>query len=606
MLTLLKKYSALIFVIVFIILGTILAILGYDQFSNYVLIAGSVIVTLRLGSQMIDTLRKGQFGVDILAITAVASTLLVGEYWASAVIVLMLTGGEALETFASNRAKRELTDLLKRAPQSAHLIQKDGTTVNTQIQEIKKGDHLLVRPGEVVPVDSTLESPTAELDESSLTGESMPVTCKKSDQLLSGSVNSAEPITVIALCAAKDSQYQKIIELVSAATNSKAPFVRLADTYAIPFTIVSFAIAGVAWAISGEPVRFAEVLVLATPCPLLLATPIALISGMSRSAKNGIIVKSGGVLERLSRVKTVAFDKTGTLTKGIPEVSAVTPVGNFSKKELLLMAASAEQESLHTLAAALIKNLKDNYTKPLEVSNLKEVVGHGISATIKKQTVLVGKADFLRSSGISVPKKHESNTSTSVWVAIDNVFAGTISFKDSARDESISTIKHLKKLGIKSIVMLTGDASKTANEIGKKLGIHNVHSGLLPSQKVDLLKKMTNRPVMMVGDGVNDAPVLASSDVGVAMGARGSTAASETADVVVLVDDLSKAWQSIFIAQKTISIALQGIGIGIGLSVILMLIATTGIIPAVVGAGLQEIIDIIVIFNALRVHSVKF
>lgn len=604
MLSFIRRYYLLMGVLLIIITGGLLSLIGYTEQGKWVLVSGSLIVSGRLIIEMILTLRSGRIGIDILALAAIASTLWVGEYWATTVIVLMLTGGEALERYASQRARKELTSLLNNAPQIAHRITGD-TIEEVAIQDIMEGDQLSIRPGEVVPVDSRLESDDAELDESSLTGESLPVSVQKGAELLSGSINQAEVIIVTALRRAEESQYQKIVALVKAAADSQAPFVRLADRFAIPFTIVSFVIAGTAWAVSGESVRFAEVLVLATPCPLLLATPIALISGMSRSARNGIIVKSGEVLERLSRIKAVAFDKTGTLTKGAPEVSQIIPAQGYDERDVLRIAASAERQSLHTLALAVVSAAESRHIDLTEVDELEEVVAQGVTAEIDHQAIIVGKRSFLESHGIAIPSDHHTSGTTSVWVAKADSLVGTIEFEDVVRPESRQTIRQLKQIGVRLIMMLTGDADATAHRIASTLGIDSVHSQLLPEDKVRLIKTAPVRPIMMVGDGINDAPVLAVADVGVAMGARGASAATETADVVVLVEDIRKSWQAMFIAKQTISIAVQGMILGIGLSIVLMLIATTGVIPAIIGATLQEVIDVIVILNALRVHSMK-
>lgn len=601
----LRRYYLLSIVVVIIAAAGILQLFSQDIAVRVLLTASAIGVALKLGVEMFATFRSGHYGVDILAIAAIISTLAVGEYWASIIIVLMLTGGESLEAFASRRAKRELTALLQRAPQQARLLLKDGSTKTIGLNDIAVGDTLSIRPGEVIPVDATLIDASAELDESSLTGESLPVEHTAGQPLLSGSINTARGITITALRSAKDSQYQKIIQLVTAASHSEAPFVRLADRFAIPFTLISFAIAAIAWIASGDPVRFAEVLVLATPCPLLLATPIALISGMSRAARNGILIKSGAVLETLARIRTVAFDKTGTLTKGEPSVDKIEPATGFTEKTLLQLAASAEQRSLHTLGAALVTAARKQHLTLIPADKVKESVGKGITAHINGSKVMVGKATYVKQRGTQISEHQQHQDRTSIWVSVDGAFAGRISFSDIVRPESRKTLSRLKAMGIKHTLMLTGDAAPTAQHIADSIGIADVRAELLPEDKVNAVREFPVRPVMMVGDGVNDAPVLAVADVGIAMGARGSTAASETADVVVLVDDISKTWQSIFIAKKSISIAIQGILIGIGLSIILMIIAATGAIPAVVGALLQEIVDVIVIFNALRVHIIK-
>lgn len=603
-----KHYIPVAISFITIIIAGTLQLFGAGDAARAFIFCVAIIVTVKLSFEMIQSLRQGHVGIDILAIIAIISTLAVNEYWASIIIILMLTGGEALEKYAGDRAKTELTALISRTPQEARKIINDTGEVETvPINSIMKSDRLSIRPGEVVPVDSILESKSAVLDESSLTGESLPVTVKKGGELLSGAVNTASTIVVQALKPASESQYQKIVALVKQAATSQAPFVRLADTFAVPFTLISLVIAGAAWVISGDPVRFAEVLVLATPCPLLLATPIALMSGMSLSAKNGIIVKSGAVLEQLAHVKTVAFDKTGTLTYGAPTVTAITAYQGYSDDDVLRCAATAEQSSLHTLAAAIVTKAKQQGLTLSSLDSLDESVGNGVVAKTTGETIIVGKRDYLQQHHIDISKIGETESVTKVFVAVNAVCIGSISFQDEPRKESRKTVQKLRKLGIKTIMMLTGDTATTARRIGQGLHIkeQDIHAELLPEDKVNLVKNAEPKPVMMVGDGVNDAPVLTTADVGVAMGARGSTAATETADVVVLVDDISKSWQAIYIAQKAIRIATQGILIGISVSIGLMLVATTGVIPAILGAVLQEVLDVLIIFNALRVHAIS-
>ncbi len=598
-----REYYTVAAVCLTIAIGIVLQIAGQTTALAWLFSTFSLLVAIRLLWGMAQDLRTGRYGVDILAIMAIVSTIIVGEYWATIVIVLMLTSGEALEDYANRRATRELSALLARAPLVAHLKKSDGNIEDIAVADVKAGDTLIIKPQEVVPVDATLLTKIAVFDESSLTGESLPVEHKKGQELLSGSVNGSTAITVKALRPAKDSQYQQIIELVKAASSSQAPFVRLADRYAVPFTIISLLIAGLAWGISGDGVRFAEVLVVATPCPLLLGAPIAFISGMSRSAKHGIIVKNGGTLEKLSRIKTVAFDKTGTLTHGEPEVAEIVPVKGVSSKELLKIAASAEHQSAHTLAQALQVAAKKRGITLAAARHVRETTAQGLEAHIGKHKVLVGKIAFLRSHKLQVEEPETTTGETAVYVARDGKYIGSINFADRVREDSSETLRQLTHTGVQHTLMLTGDANATAARIARELGIEHFRAECLPKDKVTEVKNITHRPVMMVGDGVNDAPVLAAADVGVAMGARGSTAASETADVVIMLDDISRVSLAISIARRTMRIALQSVWIGIAISIGLMLVAATGVIPAVVGAGLQEVVDVIVIFNALRAHG---
>lgn len=600
---LVREYYLVASVVAVILVAWLLSALGLADAAHILLAIFALLLAAKLAWGMAQTLRQGSYGIDLLAVVAIVSTVAVGEYWASIVIVLMLTGGEALEDYANARAQRELTALLARAPQISHKRDKKGQLRDIAIGDITVGDELVVKPGEVVPVDATLLEDLASFDESSLTGESLPVEHKKGDQLLSGSVNGDRAITITALRTAHDSQYQKIIELVKAASSTEAPFVRLADRWAVPFTLVSLAIASVAWVLAGDPLRFAQVLVVATPCPLLIGAPVALISGMSRQAKHGIIVKSGAILEKLARIKTVAFDKTGTLTHGQPQVEKIVTANGATQNDILRLAAGTEQQSGHVLAQALVAAAKAKKIALPRSANVREQTGGGVQATIDNATILVGKASYLQNHGVKLQDDQLATGQTAVYVARDKTYIGSIHFADAVRENSAETLLRLRELGITHTLMLTGDAQATANRIAKELKITDVKAECLPAGKVIAVKQITDRPVMMVGDGVNDAPVLAAADVGMAMGAKGSTAASETADVVVLLDDISRVARAIDIAKNTMRIALQSIWVGIAISVGLMLVAMTGKIPAIVGAGLQEVVDVVVIINALRAHG---
>ncbi|MBH0116319.1 cadmium-translocating P-type ATPase [Salinibacterium sp. NG253] len=562
-------------------------------------------VAVREAVSMVRKLLQHQFGLDVLAVTAIVATVVVGEYWASIVIVLMLTGGEALEDFAAGRAKRELNALLDRVPQTAHQLTAAGDIVDVPATEVAVGDRLVVRPSEIVPVDAVLVSATTAVDESSLTGESMPVEKVTGDLLLSGSVNGPEAVTVQASARASDSQYQRIVELVTEAAESKAPIVRLADRYAVPFTLVSIGLAAVAWWISGDPVRFAEVLVVATPCPLLIAAPVAFMAGMSSASTYGVVVKNAGTLEVLARAKTVVFDKTGTLTSGRPVVVDVRPEGAVTTDELLALVAAAEQYSSHVLAASLVEAAKQRSLALPEVSDAREVATHGVQARVGGKFVTVGKPAFVAEQAPTLTRIDLSSGEAAVYVGIDDQYAGAIVLRDAVRPEAARTLTGLRELGIQKTLMLTGDVEQTARKVADELHISEVHAECLPEDKVRLVHATSPHPVVMVGDGVNDAPVLGAADVGIAMGAKGSTAAGESADVVILVDDLYRVVSAVQVSQRTVQIALQSIWIGIAISIGLMLFAMTGALPAVVGAGLQEVVDLVAILNALRALSLK-
>ncbi|BDO42915.1 heavy metal translocating P-type ATPase [Cellulomonas sp. NTE-D12] len=551
--------------------------------------------------QMVRDMLRGNFGLDVLAVTAVVSTVAVGDVWAALIVVLMLTGGSALEDYASARAHREVSALLARAPHFAHVVGADGELTDVAVTDVRVGDLLLVKPGEAVPVDGVLEGETASFDESSLTGESLPVEHLAGEAVLSGSVSDQQVAMVRATVEAKDSQYQKIIELVQAAADSKAPIVRLADRYAVPFTAVALVLGGVAWWLSGSPVRFAEVLVVATPCPLLIAAPVAFIAGMSRAAKNGVVIKSGGILEQMARIRTVALDKTGTLTYGHPRVESVEPVLGTASDDLVRFAAAAEQFSPHVLAQSVVDAAQSRGLDVPDASDVTETTAAGVTATVDGRRVVVGKASHVEQvTGTTVLAAELPPGRLAVHVGLDGRHAGRLVVADEIRHNAAPTLQTLHHLGVRHVVMLTGDAEPTALHVAAAIGVDDVRAGLLPADKVSAVVGLQDRPVMMVGDGVNDAPVLAAADVGVAMGAKGATAASESADVVIMLDDLGRVASAVAIAQRTVRVALESIWMGIVLSVGLMVVAAFGVIPAVVGASLQELVDLVAILGALR------
>ncbi|MDI3331304.1 MAG: heavy metal translocating P-type ATPase [Micrococcus sp.] len=579
-------------------------------------------VVLYTAVGMVRDLLRGHWGIDILAVTAIGATLLVGEYLAALVVCLMLTGGEALEDYAAGRAKRSLTSLLERAPQVAHRLDPDGGTQDVPLEEVGVGDRLLVRPAEVVPVDGVLipggdgAGVEADFDESSLTGESLPVTRRSGDRVLSGALNGQQAVVLQATARPADSQYARILSLVREASESRAPMVRLADRYAVPFTLVAYLIGGIAWWTSQDPVRLAEVLVVATPCPLLIAAPVAFLGGMSRAAKNGVIVKSGGVIETLGTVRTAAFDKTGTLTYGHPELLEVRPArtadggAGLSAPELLRLAGSAEQYSVHVLADSIRSAAEDRGLELITTSDAREEATNGVTAVLDGRRVIVGKSAYVRDHTTGLVPAELSPGESAVYVGVDGVFAGTLILSDRLRANAPATLAELDRLGVEHRMMLTGDAEATARHIAAQAGITDVEAGLLPEDKVRLVRQARPGPVMMVGDGVNDAPVLAVADVGVAMGARGSTAASETADVVIIRDDISRAAVAVSVGRRTLRVAKESIWAGIALSLVLMLIAATGVIPAIVGALFQEAVDVVAIANSLRAmragrHEIK-
>lgn len=562
---------------------------------------GWVLFVVALTSiEMIKDILAGHWGLDILAVVAMVATVLVGEYFAGAVIALMLTGGEALEDYAAQRAGRELDALLERAPNTANRIDADGQIETIAADDVEVGDELVVRSAEVLPVDGTLLSSSAEVDESSLTGESLPVSHCRGDALFSGTVNGSLSFRMRATASAADSQYASIVALVRQAVESKAPLVRLADRYALPFTAISLLLAALAWWVSGNPTRFAEVLVVATPCPLLIAAPVAFMGGMSRSATSGIIVKDATALEVLSRVRGAAFDKTGTLTCGVPQLTAITAVRG-TNDDLLALAAAAEQYSVHVLAAAITTAANRRGLALPPVQEAEEIASNGVRVRMADgRQVRVGKASFIAAAiGRKVSCKLQAGESA-VYIAVDNQLAGSITLADPLRAHAGATIAKLTELGVDEIQLVTGDNAAAAADVAGKLGIGTVIAECTPTEKVAAVAEMTSRPVMMVGDGINDAPVLAAADVGIAMGARGASAASQSAAAVITSDDIYAAARAVQIAKRTVKIAIESIWLGIVISVGLMLIAAFGYLPAIIGAALQEVVDLVAILGALR------
>lgn len=586
------------------IIAGVLELMGLSTASHWVLGVSSLVLVLPLVAGMWEDFKNGAYGLDVLALTAIIASVLLQQYWAAIIVVIMLTGGESLEDYAEHRARGELDALLERAPHKAHLL-KSGKLVDIAASQVKPGDKLVVKPGEVVPIDAVIIEGRASFDESSLTGESLPQARETGQEILSGSVNLDGAVTVKATASAADSQYQQIIKLVRTAQQSQAPFVRMADRYSVPFTALAYAIAITVWVISGDPIRFLEVIIVATPCPLILAAPIAFISGMSRSSKYGIIVKTGGALEKLAGMRTIAFDKTGTLTLGQPQVDKVKTYGKYNETDVLSLAASLERSSNHVLAQAITEAADSRQIKYKKAKHVSESAGHGLKARLDGKDVLVGRLNFLNDHDVKLPAKLARPDQTATYVAINGELAGMISFTDKLRPESQHTIERLQQLGLKNTLMLTGDHQTAAQSVASELGIKDFKADALPGDKLQVLEQIKNRPVGFVGDGVNDAPVLTAADVGIALGARGSTAASESADIVIMQDDLSYVARAVGVAKRTVSIARQSILIGIVISIGLMLVYATGKFTPISGAILQEVVDVIVIFNALRAHRIK-
>jgi heavy metal translocating P-type ATPase len=559
-------------------------------------------------SVTIDLLHR-ETGVDVIALLAMAGALALGEYLAGAVIALMLSSGRSLEAFADARAHRELSSLLERAPRSVHRYA--GSELESiPIDEVRPADVLLVKQGEVVPVDGFLVSENCVLDESALTGESRPVERSKGEPLRSGAVNAGASLALRATATAEESTYAGIVRLIEEAEKQKAPFVRLADRYALVFVPVTLVIAAAAWALTGDPVRALAVLVVATPCPLILAVPIAIVAGISRAARRGIIVKGGGALETLARGSVLLFDKTGTLTSGMPEVADVEVFAVIDPEEVLRLAASLDQVSPHVLGAAIVRAARQRglpLSFPIEV---REEPGSGIEGTVEGRRVSLGKASWvsgdrgLPARARDVRRRSAMEGSSAVFVAIDGEVAGGLILDDPIRPDTPRVIRTLRRAGIKRVVMVTGDHPDVAESVGISIGVDRILSERDPTDKVDAVKAEGDGGVtVMVGDGVNDAPALAAADVGVAMGARGATASSEAADVVLVVDRLDRLAEAIRVAKRSRRIAVQSVLIGMGLSFGGMILGAIGLLPVVGGALFQEAIDVAVILNALRALS---
>jgi heavy metal translocating P-type ATPase len=589
-----------------LVAGGVASLAGASDTAHRIWIAATLAV---LGPSVLDAvarLRQREAGVDLIAILAMAGALMYGEYLAAVIVAVMLTLGSALEAYAAGRARRDLTALIERAPRGAHRVA-DGYIEAIPVAEVRPGDILLVREADLVPVDGTVESSGAHLDESMLTGESRLVHRGTGDQVFSGTVNAGAQFRMIAQATASDSAYAGIARLVAEAQASHAPLTRLADRYALLFIPVTLALAGVAWAWSDDPVRAVAVLVVATPCPLLLGAPIAIVAGLSRSARQGAIVKGGAALEALARAEVVLLDKTGTLTAGHPEVQGIALAGGAGdENEVLRLAASLDQTSSHVLAAALVRAARSRGLQLTIPDEVQEHLGAGLTGRVAQQAVTVGLPEWVfehvsEANAAPLRRRLEHHTGSAIAVAVDGALAGVILLDDPLRADTPRTVRALRQQGIRHVVMVTGDHATVAGAIGAALGIDTVLAEQRPDDKVAAVRDWRARGItVMVGDGINDAPALAAADVGVAMGARGATAASDSADIVLMRDRLDTLVAARQIATRSRRIALESVLVGMGLSMGAMVIAALGYLPPVAGAVLQEGIDIIAIGIALR------
>ena len=584
--------------------GLVLWFAGRADWAATVWTVATLPVLLALVTEIVTSLKRGEVGLDIVAALSMTAALAFGEQLAAAIVALMYAGGQYLESYAERQASREMTALLSRVPRTA-VRHRDGALEEIALDLIMPGDRLLVRRGDVVPVDGTIASGVAVLDQSALTGESVPVQLKPGEAALSGSTNAGEAFDLTATRRADESTYAGIVRLVEAAQRSRAPMSRIADRYAIVFLVVTVALAALAWALAGDPIRAVAVLVVATPCPLILAVPVAIVSGLSRAAKLGILIKGGKAIESLAAVRALVIDKTGTLTLGEAHLVATRVADHFTADELLQLAASLDQASKHIIAQTLVTEARAKGLKLTIPVDVVETPGEGIIGLVDGREVVVGGVHFIASKvgdgDLADLTRDRPPGAIVVAVAIDGRLAGLLILSDELRAGTEQLLRALRDLGIDRIVLATGDRQEVASAVTAGLSLDQVRSELTPDQKIlVVLAERKNGPVVMVGDGINDAPALAAADVGIAMGAKGAAASAEAADVVLLVDDLDRILPAIKIARRSRFIALESVIAGIGLSIAAMIAAAFGHLAPVEGALLQEVIDVAVIFNALR------
>jgi len=549
-------------------------------------------------------------GVDTIALVAMVGSLFLGQELAGAIVGLMFSGGAALEDVASTRARRELTALIQRAPKVAQL--RVGEHIEqVPVEQVRTGDVVVVRTGEVLPVDGIVVSAEAVLDTSTLSGEPLPVTIAQGMPVLSGTANAGAPFEVRADRPATESAYAALVRLVEQAQAQRAPLVRMADRYAGFFLPATLLTAGAAWALSGDAIRALAVLVVATPCPLILAAPIALVSGLSRAARAGVIVKGAAAIETLGQARTVLFDKTGTLTVGTPEVREILSRDGIERGELLRLAASLDRMSAHVLGEALVRAATEADLALTAASDVREEPGQGIVGTVDGHRVAVGSRAFMRAAGIPDNEIASAAVMTGrgsgeahVLVGVDGDVGGVIVMTDELRPDADRIVERLRAEGVRHIAMVSGDRRSVAERIGRELAVDRVYAEQSPEQKLEVVARLRAdpelRPVIMVGDGVNDAPALALADLGIAMGAAGATVSSETADAVITVDRIDRVADALHAGRRALYIARQSVLAGMGLSLAAMAVAAFGYLPPVAGALLQEAIDLAVILNALR------
>jgi heavy metal translocating P-type ATPase len=608
--TFVKNYPIPVFAIIGLLVGSILQwTTNQHELGRWVWFITLVTGGAPIIWQIIRDMLHRHFASDIVALLAILAAILMNNAFPGLVIVLMQSGGKALEDHAFRKASSSLDALLARSPRLAHR-KKDHDFEEINVVDVRVGDLLLVRPGDLIPVDGEIIDKQIEVDESSLTGEPLPKIKKIGEQVFSGTINVGNAFEMRANKISGESQYAKIVQLVRKAQQEKAPIQRLADRYAVWFTPITIGISLLGWLLTNNVETILAVLVVATPCPLIFATPVAIISGINKAAKSNIIIKTGAAIEHVGKTQVVVFDKTGTITFGIPTVEKIIPANNISSDDLLRKAASVEQLSSHPAASVLVKKGQAMFGKLSIPTNFHELPGAGVSGNVEGEHIIIGSQSIFENftdSGFTkyiqeIKRQINLEGKMLAFVGINNKPAGVIVFEDKIRPDVNTMIKHLKELGVKQTIMLTGDNLDNAKSIAQQAGITNLEANLLPEQKVIAVKKLKDEfeNVVMVGDGINDAPALAASTVGVAMGAHGTAISAEAADVVLLVDDISKVSTTIEIGQKTLHVAKQSIFVGLGVSFVFMAIASLGYIPPAIGALLQEALDVGVILNALR------
>ena len=606
-------YAALripIAALLFLIAGALIWsgwITGASNLANFVWFAGLLITAALPVWRTLRDMLKGEFAADVVAILAIVAAAFLNQPFAGLVVVIMLTGGEALERYAEGRAGAAVAALEMAAPRLAHIRDEAGSVRDVPAESVAVGDLILIRPGELIPCDGVVIDGRSHVDASAITGEPLAVPVAIGSTVVSGSANVDGPLTVKATASAGESQYLRIVDLVRNAQGSKAPLQRLADKAAVWFTPVTLLICAVTYAITRDTDRVLSVLMVATPCPLILATPIAIIGGINRCARRQIIIRTGGALEALASITTAVFDKTGTLTKGQPSVERFRARNGVDDKALLRLAGAVDFGSGHQLARPLVKFAESVVGVLPEATNVSEVAGRGISGQVNGTLVRVGSLAWLRevlpgSATAELDALDESGDGLRAYVAVDDAPAGTIEFADSLRDGLPEFFRDLTSLGVTRTVMLSGDHTSNVASVAEKLGITDARGDLLPEDKVNVVKEFQAKgeKVAMIGDGTNDAPALSTAEVGIALAGHGGGITAEAADVVLLVDEITRVADAIRASQSTMRIARQSIGVGLGLSALGMIFAATGFLTPTMGALGQEVIDVAVILNALR------